>query len=152
VAASFGAACPGFEAPYLAGRQGGARGVAGADVPFPSLKARLALAAAQCIAYADRFKPLPPPMLRRLRALAEADGGKHLAPAYARRVAAEFVAAAKASASAFGGSKEAVAGDDASDSEEGGALMDEALDAMLDADAVRPHSSPVCAPYSRSGF
>ena len=62
-------------------------------------------------------------MLRRLRALAEADGGKHLAPAYARRVAAEFVAAAKASASAFGGSKEAVAGDDASDSEEGGALI-----------------------------
>jgi len=151
VAASFGAACPGFEAPYLAGQQAGARGVAGADVPFPSLKARLALAAAQCIAYADRFKPLPPPMLRRLRALAEADGGKHLAPAYARRVASEFVAAAKASAAAFGGKSEA-AGDEASDSEEGGALMDEALDAMLDADAVRPIARVLFAPYSRSGF
>ena len=136
VAMSFGAACPSFEAPYLTGAQGTARGVAGAGVPFPRLAARLALAAAQCIAYADRFAPLPPAMLRRLRALAEADGGAHLAPGYARRIASEFVAAAKASAAAFGSSKGGAAAD-ASESEEEGALMDEALDAMLDAEAVR---------------
>ena len=136
VAMSFGAACPSFEAPYLTGAQGTARGVAGANVPFPRLAARLALAAAQCIAYADRFAPLPPATLRRLRALAEADGGAHLAPAYARRIAAEFVAAAKASAVAFGSTKGGAAAA-ASDSEEEGALMDEALDAMLDAEAVR---------------
>ena len=136
VAMSFGAACPSFEAPYLTGAQGTARGVAGAGVPFPRLTARLALAAAQCIAYADRFAPLPPAMLRRLRALADADGGAHLAPGYARRIALEFVAAAKASAAAFGSSKGGAAAD-ASDSEEEGAMMDEALDAMLDAEAVR---------------
>ena len=136
VAMSFGAACPSFEAPYLTGAQGTARGVAGAGVPFPRLAARLALAAAQCIAYADRFAPLPPAMLRRLRALAETDGGAHLAPGYARRIASEFVAAAKASAAAFGSSKGGGAAD-ASESEEEGALMDEALDAMLDAEAVR---------------
>ena len=136
VAMSFGAACPSFEAPYLTGAQGTARGVAGAGVPFPRLTARLALAAAQCIAYADRFAPLPPAMLRRLRALADADGEAHLAPGYARRIASEFVAAAKASTTAFGSSKGGAAAD-GSDSEEEGALMDEALDAMLDAEAVR---------------
>ena len=82
------------------------------------------------------FAPLPPAMLRRLRALAEADGGAHLAPAYARRIASEFVAAAKASAAAFGSNKGGASAA-ASDSEEEGALMDEALDAMLDAEAAR---------------
>jgi hypothetical protein len=158
VCVSFGAADPSFEAPYLAGGPAGgpsAGGAASKAPAFPPLAARLALAAAQVLCYQDRFAPLPRDALARYKALVDA-GGAALAPAYRRKVAAEYVAAAKASAAATAGAPAkaggkagkggkaaavaaaaaAAAAEDESD-EEAGALLDSALDAMLDANAVR---------------
>ena len=87
IAISFAASDPAFEPHYLAQPDAAATAGAGKSKKgatpssaFPSLAARLALAAAQVVCYHDRFVPMAGPDLKRYRALIAAAPGA-LAPA-----------------------------------------------------------------------
>ncbi len=125
ISLSFGHSDPAFEAPYLARAR--------AQLPFPRPRVRVALAAAQLIAYHERFD-LSLPLLRRLGATFRKCKSA-FTKEYAAKVAAEFKSAVDdLSARSRRGGEEDEPGSDSSDTNEvEEAALDDALDAMLDA-------------------
>ena len=125
VSISFGHSDPSFEAPFL-------RDTA-SQLPYPPVKVRVALAAAQLINYHERFA-FGVPLLRRLGATFKARK-KAFTPEYAEKTAAEFMAAChdkrRSDDAREGGG--AGGGDDSDDDDDD--ALDDALEAMLDAQA-----------------
>lgn len=135
VAISFGGGDPAFE-PHRLAAGTAAAGWAAAGAPFPSLAQRLALAAAQCVAYQDRFTALSPAQLKLFHQLMTASDaeGPLLAPAFARQIAPDFAAAAHRALDAATAVAAARPGDAAAAAavEMAEGVVDTALDAVLD--------------------
>ena len=119
ISISFGHSDPTFERPYFARPD--------KVLPYPSVGVRLALVSAQLIAYHERFAF----GLEKLRRFGTTFRGKKKAftKEYAEKVAAEFKAALDDQ------QRNAAAAGAAEDDSEGEAALDDALDAMLDAQA-----------------
>ena len=121
---SFGCADPSFERPYLK--------AAASHLPFPRPAVRAALAAAQLINYHERFA-FDAKQLRTFGRTFAASRGD-FARAYAQKVAAELKSAVDDRARSRGAaSSAAAAGDDDDDDDDDEGAMEDALEAMLDA-------------------
>ncbi|KAL1520001.1 hypothetical protein AB1Y20_023482 [Prymnesium parvum] len=118
ISVSFGCADPSFERPYFK--------KPAAHLPFPKPSLRAALVSAQLINYHERFE-FSVSLLRCFGATFRAKR-KMFATEYAEKTAAEFKAACEDSAARARAATASTASDDEED-----AALDDALDAMLDA-------------------